>query len=115
MKSNYKSNRSYLRLPPKEKAAIDNVITEYITDQLNREEAELQKIWIKLACIVLHDAFGFGKQRLTTFIGNWKRIYRRNKKINGYDEQTEFLKSEMDRIFGEGECPNEFIDKLEDI
>lgn len=106
---------SYLNLPKKEKTAIDKVIVEYIQNQVNHEEAELQKIWIQFACIVLHDAFGFGKDRLTTFIGNWKRMYRRNKRLNGYDEQMKFLNAEMEKIFGKDGFPREWVDKLEEI
>lgn len=107
--------RSWLTLPKKEKDAITKAATEFIEDKVNHEEAELQKIWIQFACIVLHDAFGFGKSRLMLFIGNWKRMYRRNKKLNGYDEQTAFLKEEMEKIFGKDGFPYEWLDKLEEL
>lgn len=100
---------SYTNLPKREKETI----AKYIQDQVNHEEAELQKIWIQLACIILHDTFGMGAQRLTTFIGNWKRIYKRNAKIESKEEQDEFLQTEMRKIFGEDGYPYEFIDSLE--
>lgn len=100
---------SYTNLPKREKEAI----AKYIQDQVNHEEAELQKIWIQLACIILHDTFGMGAQRLTTFIGNWKRMYKRNMKIDTKEEQDIFLSSEMDKIFGKDGYPYEFINSLE--
>ena len=103
---------SYLNLPKKEKEAIDKTIVKYITDQVNHEEAELQKIWLQYACIVLNRAFGFGEKRLITFIGNWKRMYRDNARFEGKDEQTAYLKEHMDKLFPNG-YPYEFIDKLE--
>ena len=105
--------RSYLNLPPKEKKAIDQVLVKWAEDQVNHEEAELQKIWLQMACIVLHEAFGFGQRRCLTFLGNWKRMYRRIAKIATKEEQDAFLKAEMDKIFGEGGYPYEFIDSLE--
>ena len=109
----YNKRRSYLMLPPKEKQAIDEAIVKFIEDRVNHEEAELQKIWIQLACIILHDTFGMGAQRLTTFIGNWKRIYKRNQRLGSKEAQDAFLKEEMDKIFGEDGYPYEFIDSLE--
>lgn len=104
---------SYHNLPKREKDAINATITKFIQDQVNHEEAEIQKIWIQLACIILHDTFGFGEKRITMFIGNWKRIYRRHMKINTKDEQAEYLKTEMEKIFGKDGYPYEFIDSLE--
>jgi hypothetical protein len=42
-------------------------------------------------------------------------MYRRNKKLNGYDEQTDFLKEEMEKIFGKDGFPYEWLDKLEEL
>jgi hypothetical protein len=103
---------SYLNLRPKEKKAIDEVIVKYINDQVNHEEAELQKIWLQYACIVLNRAFGFGEKRLITFLGNWKRMYRDNARFENKDDQTAYLKEHMDKLFPSG-YPYEFIDKLE--
>lgn len=107
--------KSWQNLPRREKDAITAAATKFIKDQVNHEEAEIQKIWIQLACIILHDTFGFGAQRLTTFIGNWKRIYRRNKKIHSVEEQDEYLKTELAKIFGPDGFPYEFLDSLEEL
>ena len=105
---------SYLNLPKKEKKAIDEVIVQYITDQVDREEAQLQKIWLQFACIVLHRAFGFGERRLTTFIGNWKKMYRDSARFGSVEAQEAYIKEHLDKIFRDG-YPYEFVDKLEDI
>lgn len=111
MKANVR--KSYLNMPPKEQKAMDEAIAKYIQDKVTHEEAELQKIWIQLACIILHDTFGMGALRLTTFIGNWKRIYKLNMKLGSKKAQEEFLKTEMEKIFGKGGYPYEFVDSLE--
>lgn len=58
---------------------------------------------------------GIPQRKLTdgTFLGNWKRMYKRMSKISYKEEQDAFLKTEMDKIFGEDGYPYEFIDSLE--
>ena len=111
MKANI--GRSLLRMPPKEKAAVEQALVKWAEDKVNHEEAELQKIWLQMACIVLHDAFGHGAMRCTTFLGSWKRMYKRMSKISSKEEQDAFLKTEMEKIFGKDGYPYEFIDSLE--
>lgn len=101
--------KSYMNLPPSEREAI----AKFVEERLNHEEAELQKIWLQLACIVLHDAFGMGAHRCTTFLGNWKRMYKRNAKLGSREAQDEFLKAEMDKIFGKDGYPYDFVESLE--
>ena len=106
--------RSYLSLPPKEKKAIDEALSKLCEDRVNHEEAELQKIWIQLACIALSDPyFELNADDLIVFLGSWKRIYRYVAKLGSKEAQDEYLKSEMDKIFGEDGYPYEFIDSLE--
>lgn len=113
--SKKKLPKSYTRLPEYEKQAINKAMQELYDEALDKEEVELQKIWIQLACVVLNETFGSGKDELMVFLGNWKRAYRKNAKCKDKAEQEKFLKSEMDRIFGENTYPYEWIDKLEEI
>ena len=105
--------KSYTNLPKREKEIIDKLVSELVDKQVDKEEAELQKIWLQLACIVLHDAFGFGERRLTRFLGNWKRVYRMNAKCGNAEKQTEFLTDQMSKLFRQGGYPYEWIDSLE--
>ena len=90
-------------------------MTEEVVNQVVHEQAELQKIWLQMACIVLHKNFGFGKKRCLLFLANWREMYRINSKIEGRTEQEEFLASEMEKIFRKEGYPKEYIDKLEEI
>lgn len=107
--------RSFTQLPPREKEIINQVLTEEVQKQVNHEEAELQKLWLQLACLVLNRCFGFGEKRLLLFLGTWREIYRFNAKLKSKAEQTEWLQSEMARIFRRSGYPYKYIDKLEDI
>ena len=42
-------------------------------------------------------------------------MYRINSKLQGKAEQSAYIKAELNKIFGEGGYPYEYIDKLEDI
>ena len=107
--------KSWNSLPQSEKEIINRVMTEEVAKQVCHEQAELQKIWLKMACIVLHRSFGFGKDRCLLFLANWREMYRINSKIGSEAEQTEYLAREIDKIFGKGGYPQKYIDKLEEI
>ena len=107
--------KSYLDLPQSEKDKINEVMTEEVERQTNKNMAKLQKIWLQFACIVLNKNFGFGKERALLFLGNWKQMYHLNNKLKNEAEQTEYITAEMNRIFGAGGYPTEYIDKLEDM
>ena len=107
--------KSWDRLPPREKEIINQVMTDEVVKQVCHEQAELQKIWLQFACIVLHKNFGFGKKRCLLFLANWREMYRLNSRIEGRADQSEFLAGEMEKIFGKGGYPKEYIDKLEEL
>lgn len=88
-------------------------ISEMVDSQINHEEAELQKIWLQMACIVLHNGFKFGKRRCSMFLYNWKRIYQKNSRLKTKKEQSKWLEEQM--AFFDGEYPKEFIDKMEEL
>lgn len=105
--------RSYNSLPASEKEKISRLVDELVTQGINHEEAEVQKIWIQYACIVLHTAFHFTKEDCEMFIANWRRIYRQNAKFRTKQEQDAFLEKYLD-FFG-GDYPTAFVDSLEKI
>jgi hypothetical protein len=107
--------KSFIALPQSEKDIINEVMSKEVEDQVNKNMAKLQKLWLQFACIVLNKNFGFGKKRATLFLGNWKEMYRYNNKLKNEAEQTAFLQAEMDRIFGKEGYPTKYIDKLEDM
>ena len=106
--------RSYLNLPPAEKDVITDLFNEQLNVAISKEEAELQEIWIKLACINLHETFGFGEDRLNRFIAAWNKTYRRNERTGCKSEQTEWLESEMAKCFPKFGFPQHRIDRLKE-
>ena len=114
---NVRLPKSWNSLPQKERDKICKIFTDAANNianqQIDKEEAQVQKIWISYACIVLHNAFGFDKDQCMQFIGDWKMIYRKNKKLRSEEEQREFIEKELS--FFEGEYPTDFVDSLESV
>ena len=106
--------KSFLSLPQSEKDKINEAMTEEVEKQVNHNMAQLQKIWLKFACIVLNKNFGFGKKRCLLFLANWREMYRVNNSLKNEAGQTEYLSREIDKIF-KGMYPTQYIDKLEDL
>ena len=104
--------RSWEQLPQKEKEVINQLMTDWAYDIVEKEQADLQEIWIKLACLLLHDFHGFGEGDLMRFIAGWKRIYRRNERMGDKDAQDAWLEEEMQRCFPSCGFPQLRIDEL---
>lgn len=106
--------KSWLSLPEKEKKIISDLIEKHINDTVDHEEAQLQKRWLQLACIVLHrQKDPFGKMRCMAFLNGFKRLYKTCGKFKTNAEIDEWLKAEMESIFGVDGYPSEWVDSLE--
>lgn len=108
MKANYKQ-KSFLNLPQKEKDAISKLFADQLTESVNAEEAEMQKVWIMFACVALYE-MGKSKDEILVFIGSWKRLYRTIDRMKTKAEQEAFIKAHLP-IFAE-DYPFDFIDSL---
>lgn len=105
--------KSFTELSQHDKDIIDRVCDDEVQKRTDKNMAKLQKIWLQFACIVLHRNFGFGKKRCLLFLANWREMYRINNKLENEADQTEFLNEYLDKIFGKGGYPTEYVDKLE--
>ena len=112
MKSNIP--RSWLTLPEREKKIIYKMLEDKYNEAVDHEEAELQKRWLQLACIVLHrQKDRFGKMRCLAFLNGFKRIYKQCERFRSEVETTEWINKELEPIFGKDGYPSEWVDSLE--
>ena len=95
------------QLSPAEQRKIEDMMQR----QIDHEEAELQKVWIAYSCIILHDLYGIGKDRLFRYIAAWKNMYRRNARFKTRAEQYDFIGGELKKFFPD--FPYEYINSLE--
>lgn len=106
--------RSWLTLPEREKKIIYKFIEDEYNKTLDHEEAQLQKRWIQLACINLHHMKEeFGATDCLAFLVGFKRIYKKCGKFNSDEKIAEWIKTELDSIFGADGYPAEWVDSLE--
>lgn len=114
-KMNARFYKAWEQLRKQDREIIEKVKTQEALEIANHESAEVQKIMLKSFCIVMNKNQKYGRKRLLLVLGCWKEMYRIIGKIKTREELNEYLDSEMDRIFGVGGYPYEFIDKLEEL
>lgn len=122
MKSNYrepkvKPPRAWNRLRESERQEIVDYMRECLEElvrvNLDHEEAELQKTWLKMMCIANHDILKVGKIRAIRVLHRWKRLYYIVSKLKTKAERDAYLDTELEKIFGKDGYPNEWVDSLE--
>lgn len=98
-------------LSEREKKLLELYYTNYSYDISDKRSAQLQEVWIKLACINLHN-MGLSADAIMEFIGAWKRLYKTVNKIGDDQKVQDFLKEKVNQIFGVGGFPQDFIDDI---
>jgi hypothetical protein len=99
-------------LPPKQKEVIAGEIQKILVKQEEKDMRIMLDLYIKMACVTLHDAFGFGEKRLTMFLGNHKRLFHRQSKMVKDGTQIEYLNRRMAEIFKKNGFPQGFFDNM---
>ena len=97
--------RSIASLSPSEKKKLEK-IAEY---QYNRDVMIMLDIYLKMSCAVLHSAFGFGEERLTRYLGNYRRLFNKHARLVKKGEQLQVLDNQMQKIFRKSGYPDEFF------
>lgn len=122
MRSNYrepkvKPPRVWNRLRESERNEIfewqRQTIEELVRLNIDHEEAELQKAWLKMMCIANHDVLKIGKFRAIRVLARWKRLYYIVSKLNTNAERDAYLDAELEKIFGKDGYPHAWVDSLE--
>ena len=94
------------------KQFTQDVALEAAEKMLERDARIMLDIYMKMVCLVLHDAFGFGEKRLRMFIGGHKRLFNRQVKLVQRGEQLKYLNERMAQIFKKDGFPQKFVDDL---
>ena len=100
----------------KEKVAEElekSLLPELVRINLDHEEAELQKVWIKLMLIANHAEHGHGEVRARRTLRRWKRVYAKIESMKSHEEREAWLASEIGKIFRKDPYPEEWVDSLE--
>lgn len=100
------------RLPRSQREVIAGEMQKILMDQEEKDMRIMLDLYIKMACVVLHDAFGFGEKRLNMFLGNHKRLFHRQHKMVMDGTQIEYLNRRMAEIFKKNGFPQSFFDNM---
>lgn len=104
--------KSWERLPQSQKEVIADSMKQMLMEQEDKDMRIMLDLYIKMACVVLHDAFGFGEKRLNMFLGNHKRLFHRQHKMVMDGTQVEYLNKRMSEIFKKDGFPQSFFDNM---
>lgn len=108
--------KEYADLNPRQQERLRKYCIEVAMKAAKDQEAHdcrvILDIYMKMVCCVLHDAFGFGEERLTCFIANHKRLFYQQNRLVDKGQQQEYLNKRMGEIFRKNGFPQEFMDGL---
>lgn len=108
--------RAWQDLPPAQRKRIEEycqrVAREAAIETTQRDGRIMLDLYIKMVCVTLHDAFGFGEKRLTMFIGNHRRLFNRQRRMVQDNTQIEYLNQRMAEIFKKNGFPQQFFDDM---
>lgn len=121
MKANYKWKCPTEKMPSNwfklyewERQEISKLCNDSMNQQIDHEEAELQKVWLQIMCIVLHrQKDPYGEMRCLATLKDFKTVYRFFGQFATKEERDAWLKVETDKIFRRGGYPHEWVDSLE--
>ena len=108
--------KAWESLPHKQKEKLTEymkeVSLEAATDQFNQDVRIVLEAYLKMSCIILHDAFGFGEKRCRMYLGNHRRMFAKQYKLVRDGKQEEYLDGRMAEIFKKDGYPQYFINEL---
>lgn len=104
--------KSFNDLSKAEQERLSALFKNTLLAELDRQEIEMQKIWLKLCCWLLHDCFDFDEDKLVMFLGNWAKYYRMNRRCKSGEEQANMLNGKMAEIFPKDGYPESYITHL---
>ena len=97
--------RSFKTLKPSDQKRIMAIADE----QVSKNCTIMLDIYLKMSCLVLHDAFGFGEKRLNCYLGNYRRLFKKHAKLVKSGEQIAYLDKKMREIFRKSGYPDDFF------
>lgn len=106
----------YKNLPSKQKeklrAYCEEVAMEAATAQFNQDVRIILEAYMKMSCIILHDAFHFTEDDCWMYLGNHRRMFAKQYKLVRDGKQEEYLNKRMSEIFKKDGYPQYFINEL---
>ena len=104
--------KEFTALSPAEQRRIDEYWRSVAQETLEKDGRIILDLYIKMMCVTLHDAFGWGERRLLLLLGHHRELFFSQQKMVREGEQLEYLDGRMREIFKKGGFPQGFFDKM---
>lgn len=108
--------KAWQALPKEQKKAIQDYAVQVAVEEAKKMEEgvcrDALEQYIKVACLVLHDVFGFGEKRLTCFLGTHLRYFKQHNRLLLKGEKERYIEERLKTIFHKDGFPQHFIDGL---
>ena len=104
--------KAWESLPPAQRRQIEEYALGIAKKQNERDGRIMLDLYIKMVCLILHDAFGFGEKRLNMFLGNHRRLFHRQRRMVQDNTQIDYLNERMAQIFKKNGFPQQFFDDM---
>lgn len=109
---NVKPPKEYASLSPGQRRRIEEYARNVARECLEKDGRIMLDLYIKMMCVTLHDAFGWGKKRLTLLLGHHRALFFEQQKKVANNTQLEYLEGRMTEIFRKNGFPQGFFDKM---
>lgn len=87
-------------------------LAQEMDDAFNHDVMIVLDIWLKMSVTVLHDAFGFGEDRLSRYLANYRRTFKKHFRLVKAGQQIEHLDQRMREIFKRNGYPDEYFSEM---
>ena len=104
--------RPWTSLPPAQRKQIEEYALKMANQKILKDERIMLDLYMKMVCLTLHNAFGFGEKRLNMFLGNHKQLFNRQRRMVKNDTQIGYLNEQMAEIFKKDGFPQKFLDDM---
>lgn len=109
---NVRPPKEYASLTAAQRKRIEEYARSVAQECVEKDGRIMLDLYIKMMCVTMHDAFGWGEKRLTLLLGHHRALFfeQQQKVKNG--EQLEYLNRRMNEIFRRNGFPQGFFDKM---
>lgn len=97
--------RGFKQLKPSDQKKL----MELADEQINKNCTIMLDIYLKMSCIILNAAFGFGEERLNRYLGNFRRAFTKQAKLVKNGKQNADLDAKIRKIFRKKGYPDDFF------
>lgn len=109
MKANVQ--RTLDSLKPSEMKKLDQMYFE----RWDKELVQAQFNWLRMGIYCMSHNPKFTTDDMLCWLAAFKRMYQLNARFNTQEQLDHYLKEKMDKIFGEGGFPDDFMRDFEKI